>query len=359
MSININLNFYFGWKWSWLSKRTVRELKGKTPSNEPFIMKAKEEIEKASCLCSRSTTENRITALNAFEKFLHERGDETTTADGLTIDHIKAFEKWQLDHGRKLNYVRCNLRNLRAIINRINGKGPELFESIRTANAQTEKRAVNAEIISKLEECQLPRGSRKDLARNIFLFCFYAMGIPLIDAVHLRKSQYRDGHIIYYRHKTHRQVKIKVAPKLKQMIDKLSHNDSPYLLPILTAKDNTEVELQYKRFQQNYNRTLARISEDLGMESHLTSYTPRHTWASIAFEKGININVISQALGHANTRTTQNYIRELSGEQLNEANLMVIQRLERKIHPDRKGMAEKPQKVKKNKKETNKSDIVG
>ena len=98
MSIIINLNFYFGWNWPRLSKRTVEELRGKTPSNEPFIVKAKEEIEKARCLCSRSTTENRTTALNAFEKFLLEKGDETTTADGLTFDHIKAFEKWQLDH---------------------------------------------------------------------------------------------------------------------------------------------------------------------------------------------------------------------------------------------------------------------
>lgn len=349
MRININLNFYFGWNRPRLSKRTVGELKEKTPSNEPFIVKAKEEIEKARCLCSRSTTENRTTALNAFEKFLHERGEETTTADGLTIDHIKAFEKWQLDHGRKLNYVRCNLRNLRAIINRINGKGTELFRSIRTSNLQTEKRAVEETVINKLEEIQFPKVSRKDLARDVFLFCFYAMGIPLIDAAHLRKSQYRNGQIIYYRHKTHRQVKIKVVPKLKRIIDKLSREDSPYLLPILSAKDHTEVEQQFKRFQQNYNRTLARISEEFGMESHLTSYTPRHTWASIAFEKGININIISQALGHTNTRTTQNYIRELSGELLNEANLIVIQRIESRAHPNIKERVNKPRIVKKNK----------
>ena len=162
------------------------------------------------------------------------------------------------------------------------------------------------------------------------------MGIPLIDAIHLKKNQYRDGQIIYYRHKTHRQVKIKVVPKLKQIIDRLSCNDSTYLLPILTSEDKYVAELQYKRFLQNYNRTLAMISKDLEMESHLTSYTPRHTWASIAFENGISVNVISQALGHTNIRTTMNYIRELSGEQLNEANLIVIQRLGNNTNANRK-----------------------
>lgn len=327
MSININLNFYFGWNWPCQSAQTVEELKEETPSNEPFIVRAREEIGKADCLCSRSTTANRMTALNAFEKFLRERNETDVAVGSLTSDHIKAFEKWQLDRGRKLNYVRCNHRNLRAIINRINGKGEELFRNVKTSNAQTEKRAVDAEIISKLEECQLPKDPRKDLAHNIFLFCFYAMGIPLIDAAHLKKSQYRDGQIVYYRHKTHRQVKIRVAPKLKQIIDRLSCNDSTYLLPILTSEDKDVAEQQYKRFLQNYNRTLTMISKELGMESRLTSYTPRHTWASIAFENGISINVISQALGHANTKTTQNYIRELSGELLDEANLMVMERL--------------------------------
>ena len=328
MNININFNFYIGWKWPSLSRRTAKELGELTPCDKPFTERAWEEIERASSLCSKSTTENRTTALNAFEQFLYKRGEAGTTADNLTCDQIKAFEKWLLERGRKLNYVRCNLRNLRAILNRINGKGKEIFESVKTSNAQTEKRAVDAETIRKLEEYKLPEGSRQELARSLFLFCFYAMGIPLIDAVHLQKKQYKDGLIIYYRHKTHRQVKIKVAPKLKHIIDKLSREDSPYLLPILTTEDKTTAERQYKRFLQKYNRTLAKISNELGIDANLTSYTPRHTWASIAFENGITINVISQALGHANIRTTQSYIRELSGEQLNEANLIVIQHLD-------------------------------
>ena len=43
------------------------------------------------------------------------------------------------------------------------------------------------------------------------MFCFFAMGIPLIDAVMLRKSQLKDGYITYQRQKTKRQVRIKIG----------------------------------------------------------------------------------------------------------------------------------------------------
>lgn len=333
MNISININFYLGGEWPVQSINPKTELQEHFPSDKPFIARAREEIEKTNSLCSRSTTKNRKTAVNAFERFLQEEGKAGLTADGLTCDMIKAFETWQLEQSLRLSYVRCNHRNLRVIVDRITGRGKDIFKGVRTSNTQTEKRAVDEETIKRLEESRFPEGSRKTLARYVFLFCFYAMGIPLIDAAYLKKKQYKDGQIIYYRHKTHRQVKVKVTPELKQIIDKLSPKDSPYLLPILTSEDRDEAERQYKRFQQKYNRTLAEISEEFGMEAHLTSYTPRHTWASIAFAKGISINVISQALGHSNTRTTQNYIRELRCDQLEDANMVVIRHTKERRNP--------------------------
>lgn len=325
MNININFHVYVGSKWSrWFNKSAKEKVKplGKTP----FIESARAEIKKASSTCSHSTTDNRLTAINAFSLFLKDRAEEGLSLEEMTTDHIKAFERWSLDKGQKLNYVRCNLRNLRALINRINnGRGKALFEGIRTSNAQTDKRAVDEGVIKRLEDKPFHLNVRKALARDIFLFCFYAMGIPLVDAAFLKKSQLKDGYIIYYRQKTHRQVKIKVVPKLEQVIARLTPPKSPYLLPILTSENQEDAKHQYQRFLQRYNRTLAGLSKDIRQDCRLTSYTPRHSWASIAFKKGININVISQALGHANTRTTQTYIRDLTGDQLNEANMTVIQ----------------------------------
>ena len=162
-------------------------------------------------------------------------------------------------------------------------------------------------------------------ARDIFLFCFYSMGIPLIDAAHLKKSQLKNGRITYYRHKTHRMVSIEVVPELAELLKRLTHENSPYLLPILTSEDETEKKKQYKRFYQRYRRALIKLSAILGDDIHLTSYVARHSWASIAYKNGISINIIAQALGHANTDITLAYIKELDNSLLHEAVRIVCQ----------------------------------
>jgi len=75
-------------------------------------------------------------------------------------------------------------------------------------------------------------------------------------------------------------------------------------------------------------RALRGISIKIGGTHRLTSYTPRHSWASIAYQKGVNINVIARALGHANANITLIYIKEISDPQLENANHIVMQAIQ-------------------------------
>lgn len=281
------------------------------------------EIGATRKLCKQSTHKNHVTAVNTFERFMQQT-DTPITADSLTADHIKAFERWALDQGQSSSYVALHMRCLRSLINRINGRGHELFMHIHTGNCQTEKRAVSEETIKQIRELKLPDNSNLALARDIFLFCFYGMGIPLVDAVMLKKSQLHEGHLIYNRCKTNRMVKIPVCTELQQLLDRLSPKNSPYLLPVITDNGADTVR-QYRRFYQRYMRSLSKISNLLETNCHLTSYTPRHSWASIAYKQGININEIAQALGHANANITYHYVMELTCSQLECANNKVIQ----------------------------------
>ena len=290
----------------------------------PLVNRLRQEIESARLTCSQSTTTNRITAVNALERFLREAmpGQAGMTAEAMTAEHVKAFERWALDNGNKPGYVALHMRNLRALTKRIRDDGSELFRLVRTSNCQAGKKAVSEETIRKIR--QMPAASPGDaLARDVFLFCFYGMGIPLIDAVHMKKSQLRDGYITYYRHKTHRKVKVEVVPELREILERLTPNDSPYLLPVLTTEDNAGARRLYRSFYQKYSRSLARLSHRIGMETRITSYTPRHSWASIAYRNSIDLNTIARALGHANTNVTMTYIREIEDSQLGSANRIV------------------------------------
>ena len=182
---------------------------------------------------------------------------------------------------------------------------------------------MSEETIKLTRELKLTEGSNLNLARNVFLFCFYGMGIPLIDAVMLRKSQLSNNEITYRRHKTGRMVTIPVSKELKQLLNRLTPKHSPYLLPVLTTTDRIEAKRQYRRFYQRYMRALTKLEILLCADCHLTSYTPRHSWASIAYKNGININIIAQALGHSNTNTTYSYIQEINNFMLESANNIV------------------------------------
>ena len=293
---------------------------------ETLVSRLRQEVSDTQNQCKPSTHKNRITAVNTFERFLNEHGP--IALDDLTPDHIKTFERWASDNAMAPGYVSLQMRALRALFNRINGRGNELFKHVRTANCQTEKKAVSQEVVRQIKELELPDGSKISRYRYVFLFCFFAMGIPLIDAVMLRKSQLKDGYITYQRQKTKRQVRIKIGPDLEQLLKRLTPKDSPYLLPILTSTDSIQVRKEYKRFYQRYMRGLKRISAMIGGDHHLTSYTPRHSWASIAYQKGVNINVIARALGHANANITLIYIKEISDPQLENANQIVMQAIQ-------------------------------
>jgi len=271
-----------------------------------------------------STHKNRVTAVNTLERFFQEEmpDREVVTAGSITADTIKAFERWSFDQNYKANYVAQNMSNLRKLMKEVRSDGGELFSLVRTSNCQAEKKAVSEETIKKIREAQLA-SARDILAKDIFLFCFFCMGMPLIDAVFLKKSQLEDGYITYFRHKTHRKVKVKIIPELMEVIERLTADGSQYLLPVLTTENQKEAMRQYRRFYQRYRRALGRISVLLGLDGTLTSYTPRHSWASVAYRNSIDLNTIARALGHANTNVTMTYIREIEDCQLTSANRIV------------------------------------
>lgn len=290
------------------------------------VKQLREEIALSRNLCKESTHKNKVTAVNAFERFLAETQPYSTmiSIESITPDDIKAFEYWLLNHGYSPNYTALHMRCLRALLNRINGKGSLLFRNVRTSNCQTMKRAVNAYTIKQLNSMKLPFGSAIAMARDIFLFCFHCMGIPLIDAVMLKKNQLMGKYISYRRQKTGRMINIPISHELSQLIQRFSASSSNYLLPILKSDNKTEIYLQYKRFYQRYRRNLIKLNNLLDGDVHLTSYTARHTWASIVYQHGGSINAIARALGHSNTNTTYSYIRDISDSELASTNEIAI-----------------------------------
>ena len=72
--------------------------------------------------------------------------------------------------------------------------------------------------------------------------------------------------------------------------------------------------------RKNFTKYLNQVAELAGIKIHLTSYTTRHSWASLANENDVNISVTSHGLGHADIKTTQIYLRNIVNDEIDLAN---------------------------------------
>ena len=67
------------------------------------------------------------------------------------------------------------------------------------------------------------------------------------------------------------------------------------------------------------NLELRTLGKELGISADVTTYVARHSFATVLKKSGVNIGIISQALGHQDIKTTQIYLSKFDNEQLDEA----------------------------------------
>lgn len=129
--------------------------------------------------------------------------------------------------------------------------------------------------------------------------------------------------LTYRRHKTNQVLHIKIIEPIKDLIDRYSNKDSPYLLPVITRSDCDERK-QYEAALRRVNNALKIIADMLKLPIPLTTYVSRHAWATIAKSKNVPVNVISDALGHDSIATTQIYLASIDTSVIDRANELII-----------------------------------
>ena len=80
---------------------------------------------------------------------------------------------------------------------------------------------------------------------------------------------------------------------------------------------------QYRLALGRMNRYLKKIASLLNINVRLTTYTARHTWATLARESGAPISIISAGLGHTSEEMTRVYLKDFDQETLAKVNRVV------------------------------------
>ena len=272
--------------------------------------------------CNRlGTAMNYRRAASTLAAFLKER--ELCFTE-LTSQFVEEYKDFLLRKGMVRNSLSFHMRILRAVFNKAVRCGyaeqTYPFRDVYTGIDRTRKRAVGENVISRLIHLDIDNKPFLAFARDMFLFSFYTRGMAFVDMAYLRKSDIQDGIIRYARRKTGQQLAVRVEPCIQAIIDRYAGCPTPYVFPILRDEKPANCFLRYKTELRTYNARLERLSKLLGLERCISSYTSRHSWATMARNHNVPLPVISAGMGHASERTTQIYLTSLENSLIDSAN---------------------------------------
>ena len=249
----------------------------------------------------------------------------------ITPDFLKGYEKWMTDNGRSLTTVGMYLRALRtifnlAIENDVIDASKYPFKKYTIPAPQKISRTLKKEEIKLIINYTAKRDADA-IALDYWVFSFISNGMNFKDIALLKYGNINGDFIEFRRAKTKRTTKNNSLPIMVPLDDSLldiirkrgnkSKKKEDYIFPILKHGLTPQQEYDHiKTFVRNTNKRLTRVGVELGLSHKVTSYVARHCFATIQKNNNAPLAYISEALGHSNLKTTQNYFGRFEDEGL-------------------------------------------
>lgn len=255
----------------------------------------------------------------------------SATLGDITEAWLTRFEHWQrAERGMKPGGIGANMRTLRAACNRAIKAGVMRHEwypfarySIAHLSQPTPKRAISMEEARRIQQAET-QGAKEALARDLFTFSLYTRGMNLVDIAHLKPDNIQSGRIEYIRRKTHTPYSIALNEISAAILEQYS--GMQYCFPILNETHDTPKRQQERihRVMVQVNKALRAIAAREGIAGRISFYTARHTYATALKERGVSTQVISEALGHSDLKTTEIYLKQFDRSVIDEADQALL-----------------------------------
>ncbi|MDR1742306.1 MAG: site-specific integrase [Dysgonamonadaceae bacterium] len=272
---------------------------------------------------------NSITYQCAY-RYLEKYGGTNIHFEAITVDWLRKYEKAMLADGKSYTTISMYIRSIRTIFNEAKNAGKIKEAQYPFGKGKYEipvgngrKMALTLQQIKQI--ISFSDGTEAtEHYRDLWFFSYLCNGININDLLKLKFSNIDGDEIHFYRSKTlhtskdKKEIEALLTPEMKQIIERWGNPDkSPdnYVFPFLVGYD-TPVE-QKKRIQditRRINKHLKIISEKLDIPN-ISTYTARHSYASVLKRSGANIAYISESLGHSNLKTTENYLASFEKEE--------------------------------------------
>jgi len=225
------------------------------------------------------------------------------------------------------------LRNLRTVFNEaITDKAisPDLYPFGLTKKGKyqirTSKKVKKA--LTKDQMKTLFTGEAKttdqEKAKAFWFLSYLCNGMNIADIIKLRCRDYDEAKITFIRSKTAKtnnevkEITVYLNDYAKEVILKYGDiNQSPndYIFPILEPHQTAMEQFRRRRaFTRYINQHFLKYAHSIGITEKISTYWARHSFATIAVQKGASMEFVGEALGHSDTKTTLGYFAGFPNE---------------------------------------------
>lgn len=274
----------------------------------------------------RSGTESSYRcAYNSFKTFIKSKNRKNLHFADVTPEWLQTYENWMVENGKSLTSTGIYLRSLRTILNMAIEDGTLSKEFYPFGKrkyvipaGRNIKKALTINDIKKIVDYQ-PKTQAEEKAKDLWIFSYLCNGANMKDVALLKWKDIDSKRIVFVRAKTARTTKqdvkpitVVLMPETKDIIDKWaikSTNSEDYIFGILEKADSSERTLaKVRQFIKTINKYMKRIGNELELDLNLTTYSARHSFATVLKRSGASTEYISESLGHKDLRTTENYL---------------------------------------------------
>ncbi|MGV3538383.1 MAG: phage integrase SAM-like domain-containing protein [Rufibacter sp.] len=248
----------------------------------------------------------------------------------VNIDWLKGYEAYLLKEKKSFTTISMYMRALQVVMNEAKEAGiikatQHPFGKGKYEIPQHEGRNIALSIsqISQIVkyDCQ---SENERMCRDLWFFSYLCNGANITDICKFKYSNLRNGEICFYRQKTLAKAKKKkliqavVTPEMKAIIEQWgnpSRQADDFIFPFLKGYESPEDERRViKNITHLMNDKMKAVGEKLGI-GNISTYTARHSYASVLKRSGANIAFISESLGHNDLKTTENYLASFEQEE--------------------------------------------
>lgn len=249
--------------------------------------------------------------------------------EAITVDWLKKYERHLLSSEKSYTTISMQMRIIRTLMNQAKRDGiiketqyPFGKDKYEIKEGVSVKKALTLDQIKQI--FYFTDGNETtERYRDLWIFSYLCNGINIADLIKLKFKDIKDGDICFVRQKTEntskkrKEIRASLTVSVQNIIDKWGNKPlaENYIFPYLNGKENAEKkQATTKDLTKRINLRMKKIGEELNI-GDITTYTARHSFATVLKRSGANIASISESLGHNDLKTTESYLASFEKEE--------------------------------------------